>query len=39
MKGKRKFMKLWKMMVEDDETKLMMIENRARLNVIVLENE
>ena len=32
-------MKLWKMMVEDDETKLMMRENREKLIEIVLENE
>jgi hypothetical protein len=39
MKGKRKFMKLWKMMVEDDETKLMMRENERNLTEIVLKIE
>jgi hypothetical protein len=39
MKGKRKFMKLWKMMVEDDETKLMMRENERNLTESVLKIE
>jgi hypothetical protein len=32
-------MKLWKMMVEDDETKLMMRENERNLTEIVLKIE